>query len=377
MQDDIVAELLAEYLDEAAERIARIEEGLLSLPERTDRAEALIDARRELHTLKGNSGMMGFSELQSLAHRLEDRLDGDDVGEAEIADVLAGLDRFRDGLARVAHGESELVGDDLTGSERDGAVRAGSEGSVRVPAATVDGLVDRMAELITLRNRLTGAIAHGRAAGGALGPTAADAGRRLSLSSERDDPWEAVERCAEELEAALELLREDLMRLRMVPLRPVFRSLKRLVHDETERAGKQVELQLRGEDTPLDRSLTDLASEVLGHLVRNAVSHGISPPEQRMAAGKPTTGTVLVEAEIAGSRVVIQVLDDGAGIDGEALAEAAALAGIEDVDTSDLHAPGLPPRSLLAPGDRPERRPRGSGCRRFSRRSTGSAERSI
>lgn len=105
------------------------------------------------------------------------------------------------------------------------------------------------------------------------------------------------------------------MALRMVPLSGAFRKLVRVVHDVTRRVGKQIKLELIGEETEVDKSVLELLSDPLVHLVRNAIDHGIEAPDTRRAAGKPDEGTITVEARHSGSEVLIVVRDDGRGLD--------------------------------------------------------------
>jgi two-component system chemotaxis sensor kinase CheA len=110
-------------------------------------------------------------------------------------------------------------------------------------------------------------------------------------------------------------LQKSVMKIRMVPVEQLFRRFPRIVRDVARAAGKEVELVIAGEDTDLDKSILDLLAEPLAHLVRNAVDHGIEPPDERRAAGKPAQGTVRLNAFHQGNQVIIEMGDDGRGID--------------------------------------------------------------
>lgn len=110
-------------------------------------------------------------------------------------------------------------------------------------------------------------------------------------------------------------LQKSVMKIRMVPVEQLFRRFPRIVRDVARAAGKEVELVIAGEDTDLDKSILDLLAEPLAHLVRNAVDHGIESPEERRAAGKPAQGTVRLNAFHQGNQVIIEMSDDGRGID--------------------------------------------------------------
>ncbi|HEV2720130.1 MAG TPA: chemotaxis protein CheW, partial [Thermoanaerobaculia bacterium] len=127
---------------------------------------------------------------------------------------------------------------------------------------------------------------------------------------------------------ALSLLQDRIMAMRMVPLRMLFGQLRRIVHDEAAAAGKEARLVTTGGDTPMDKALLESASEALGHLVRNAVTHGIEVPAVRAAAGKRVEGVVQIAASTQCDEVWIEVRDDGAGVDRDALVAAAAAKGI-------------------------------------------------
>ena len=123
-------------------------------------------------------------------------------------------------------------------------------------------------------------------------------------------------------------LQRSVMKIRMVPVEQLFRRFPRVVRDVAKQRGKEVELVLSGQETDLDKSILDALAEPLTHLVRNAVDHGIESPQDRIAAGKPATGTVRLDAYHQGNHVVIEVRDDGRGIDRQKVAEKAVELGM-------------------------------------------------
>ncbi|MDX1503704.1 MAG: Hpt domain-containing protein, partial [Thermoanaerobaculia bacterium] len=309
MERQIFDELLGEFLLEADERIGRVEEAMLRLDAgvETDPPSALAGAGRELHTLKGNAGMMGLEELQRAAHLLEDALAEIDPAAPAVLPVLAGLDRCRALLRPLARERGE---------ERQ------LEASVRVPAARLERLTDLLAEQVTLRQRLEDRLA------------AVEAELGASRSPARDRLRQAFR----EHGRIFDEVRREVLALRMVPLVAIFRGLRRLARDEAERCGKRIRVESLGEETPLDRSLVEIASEALGHLVRNAVVHGVEAPDARGRAGKPQDGTVLLRAAVGSDRVTIEVIDDGAGVDRGALGKAARRAGLAGASDEELDA---------------------------------------
>jgi two-component system chemotaxis sensor kinase CheA len=303
MNPGMSRELLDEFLLEARDRIDRLEESLLGLdaaspPQADDLLETI---RRDLHTLKGNAGLAGLTEMQKLAHDMEDAvavLGWTDT--AAVQALLRDVDRLRS-LLGALHGRPEEA--ETVESRPSG---------VRLSFAQLDRLVDLVGEMVISRNRLADSLD----------------GIGRGMPDLPPDLRETVGRSCEELSATLGRLRDEILRLRMIPLGTLFRSLQRVVHDESARTGKQVELETAGGDTPLDRALLELASEALGHLVRNAVVHGLEMPEARRARGKSPGGHLRIAAETAAREVRIDVADDGGGIDPAEIRAAARRLGI-------------------------------------------------
>ena len=116
--------------------------------------------------------------------------------------------------------------------------------------------------------------------------------------------------------------------MRLIPVGNVFKKFPRIVRNISRDLGKQVDLQIFGEDTELDRSVVDEISDPLTHLIRNALDHGLEPPEERVAAGKQATGAVVLSARHEGNRIIISIKDDGRGIDSERVAAKALEKGL-------------------------------------------------
>ncbi|HVR97808.1 MAG TPA: Hpt domain-containing protein, partial [Thermoanaerobaculia bacterium] len=284
MTPDLDREIFADFLLESRERLARLEEVLLALASGAgDDAHPLLEeARLQLHTLKGNAGMMGLGDLQAIAHEMEDHIETVDMAAPDVEDLLRGVDRFRDLLDRTAAGrEGRTAAASATAGASVGLGEVNAEG-VRVAFSTLDGLVDLLGEMVIFRNRVADALA------GFKGQ---------AREAAKTESWEQVEESHELLGKTLDALRDSVMRLRMVPLRTLFGYLGRIVHDESLREHKLVRFEAEGGDTPLDRALLELSSEALGHLVRNAVVHGLEDPEERQLSGKPLQGIVRLSAQ--------------------------------------------------------------------------------
>ena len=176
---------------------------------------------------------------------------------------------------------------------------AGAAGAsvVRVDLARLDGVMRLVGDLVVSRSRLDEMLP--LAAGGS---TAA---------------WDALEETNTMMERQLRRLRQGVMRIRLVPVGEVFERLRFAVRDAARESGKQVTLELHGQQTEIDKLVVDRMLEPLLHLVRNAVSHGIERPEVRLASGKRADGRITLRAAAAGDRILVQVEDDGLGIDME------------------------------------------------------------
>ena len=184
--------------------------------------------------------------------------------------------------------------------------KAEAAASLRVPAARLDSLLDIVGELVTVQARLSG---HALASPGA-----------------------EINFIAEEVERLTERLRGSAMSLRMLPIGETFGRFKRLVHDLSAELGKKAELSAEGNDTELDKTVIEQLSDPLVHLVRNAVDHGVEMPERRAARGKPAAGRVHLAARHSGAFVLIEVSDDGAGMDREAIRARAVERGLIRAD---------------------------------------------
>lgn len=329
MSGEGFSSLLGEFLLEAQERLGRLEELLLAAADGEDvTPEALDEIKLQLHTLKGNSGIVGRADLQSFAHELEDLAESLSTDTSAAEEMLLGVDRFRR-LLREDRAQDVAKPEAGSAGSRDNS-QGNSQGSVRVAFTILDALVDLLGEMVIHRNHLADSLDRHRS--------------ELVAAGVRLEGLESVQRAGDLLGGTLDRLREGVMDLRMVPLRTLFRSLTRIVHDESARAGKEARFEARGGDTPLDKALLELSSEALGHLVRNAVIHGLESPEDRRRAGKGE-GLIRLSAEADAREVRIDVLDDGRGIRKESVLAEAARRGRDVPDGEDplslLFLPGF------------------------------------
>ena len=183
-------------------------------------------------------------------------------------------------------------------------------GSIRVGVDKVDSLINLVGELVITQSMLS------------------ELGNDFDLSK--------VERLNSGLEQLLQNtkeLQESVMRIRMLPISFAFNRFPRLVHDLSKKTGKDIELILKGEQTELDKTVMEQIGDPLVHLVRNAVDHGIESAEVRLANGKPKKGTIMLDAYHQGGSIIIEIKDDGGGIDREAVFNKALEKGLVDENT--------------------------------------------
>src|SRR5262249_41655859 len=140
--------------------------------------------------------------------------------------------------------------------------------------------------------------------------------------------WRPLQEGAESIERQLRELREGVMRVRLVPVAEIFRRMPFVVRDLARDHGKRVRVELVGQGTEIDKFLIERMVDPVLPLVRNAISHGIESPEERAAAGKPAEATIRLAASTAGESVVLEVSDDGRGIDAAAIAARARAEGL-------------------------------------------------
>lgn len=182
--------------------------------------------------------------------------------------------------------------------------------TIRVEHAKLDHLMNLIGELIINRNRFA-MLARGLAAG--------------------SDPHEVAQHLLETTDAMTRIsddLQDTIMHVRMLPVHTVFAKFPRLIRDLSRKSGKHVELITEGEETELDKSLIEILGDPLVHILRNAVDHGLEPPEERRRQGKPEAGRVWIRAAHKGNAVIIEVEDDGRGIDPELMRQKGVEKGI-------------------------------------------------
>jgi two-component system chemotaxis sensor kinase CheA len=183
-----------------------------------------------------------------------------------------------------------------------------AETSVRVDTSRLDEIMNLVGELVLARNRLS----------------------NLKESLANEDVTKAIAN----LDVVTADLQNAVMKTRMQPIKKVFGRFPRVVRDLARSLNKEINLEMQGEDTDLDKNLVEALADPLVHLVRNAVDHGIEMPEEREAAGKPRQGTVVLAAEQEGDHILLSIEDDGKGMDADVLRRKAVEKGMMDADAA-------------------------------------------
>ncbi len=394
------SEFVQYFRDETDELLHAIEADLLRLEQFVDAGgadpEIVNSLFRALHTIKGSAGMLQFSAVQQLAHKLENvfdllrkdrmpltesgvnllfegrdilsalvqaavgggdepdgvdeyvaRLDGaagvyEETAQAiegprasnDADDELAPIDdalvsAFEAEVARLleqAQHAERIVDEFLTPAPAgaapkadraaapapataNGAVNVAAKpqknATIRVDIERLDLLLNLVGELVINRTRIS--------------DIASTLGRELG---ERDKAGASLTSLAKDLTESSALLarttneiQESIMKVRMVPIGQVFDRFPRTVRDLAKARGKEIQLEISGADTDLDKTIVDEVGEPLMHLIRNCVDHGIEPPDVRVARGKPRHGTIALNAYHEGNQIIIEISDDGGGID--------------------------------------------------------------
>lgn len=302
-------DLLQEFIAETRETLEALSGEIVAWEAAPDDRARLDAIFRFVHTVKGSCGFLDLPRLEKLSHAAEDVLahvrDGERRPDRALVNaVLAIVDRIGeiveaiDTGAPLDHSGEEL----LIAALAEGAAgpapaphamavaqRAPSR-SVRLSVDLLDRMMGGMSDMVLARNELS---------------------RRLR--EQNVDP--AVEAALERMSATVSDLRDTVTRTRMQKLDALFSALPRMVRDTAAELGKSVTLAVEGADVELDREMIEVMRDPLVHIIRNAIDHGLETPDERAAAGKRPHGRLVVSARQSGNQIIIEVADDGRGID--------------------------------------------------------------
>ncbi len=323
--DDLLADFVAEtreMLEASTGEIVAWEAD----PADRSRLDAIF---RFVHTVKGNCGFFDFPRLAGLSHAAEDVLADVRAGRREpdaalVSAVLAVIDRIAQMTDAIEADEEFTLGgdDELIAALQPGAAAAqldacdmvsdsdssasptpGALRTIRLPVELLDRVMSGVSDMVLARNDLAHRLRQ--------------AGNQPTI----DGPFER-------LTSILSDVRDAITRMRMQRIETLYAALPRLVRDLAADLGKQVVLDLEGGDVELDREMIEMIRDPVTHILRNAIDHGIEPPEDRAANGKRETALIAMSARQSGNTISIVVSDDGRGVDEEKVAAKAVATGL-------------------------------------------------
>jgi two-component system chemotaxis sensor kinase CheA len=334
-------DLIADFVAESREMLEALGGEIVAWEADPDDRARLDSIFRFVHTVKGNCGFFEFPRLEALSHAAEDALADVRAGRRQadgplVSAVLAIIDRIGEMIAAIDSGEEMPVGDDSALIE---ALEPGAEGAASPVVATVAEANGRSTAPRTIRlsvellDRVMSTVSDMVLARNELA-------RRL-----REAPTDVpVDGAFERLSSIIAEMRDAITRTRMQRIENLFVALPRMVRDLSAELGKQVLVDIEGGDVELDREMIEMIRDPLTHIIRNAVDHGIESPAERLKAGKREIGILAVSARQSGNQILIDIHDDGRGIDGKKLVAKALDVGLLEKDD----AAKLSPREQLA-----------------------------
>jgi len=363
-------ELLDGFLSEATELLEKIDDDLVALEHSPSDMELLNRIFRSIHTVKGAASFLEFELLVKVTHRTEDVLNklrrgemalnpglmdvileavdlvkilindikSDELKERPVEGIINQLIAVMEDSSPPAEKTAApadavnaatpaaapaaapipvpvLASGDDPAQARSVAPRAGGEeltdkSTVRIDVKRVDDLMNQVGELVLERNRM------------------------VQLTSDYQNETnlavfgEELAKLSKRMNFVTSELQMQVLKMRLIPVGNVFKKFPRIVRNLARDLGKQVDLHVHGEETELDRSVVDEISDPLIHLLRNALDHGLETTDERVAAGKPPTGTITLAARHEGNRIIISIKDDGRGIDCDRVAKKALEKGL-------------------------------------------------
>jgi two-component system chemotaxis sensor kinase CheA len=366
-------DLLREFLTETGESLDTVDVELVHFEQEPNNAKILDNIFRLVHTIKGTCGFLGLPRLEALAHAAETLMgkfrDGMPVTGEAVTLVLSTIDRIKQLLDQLERAETEPAGNDadLIAPLERMVVDAPATGAAPTPAAAPQGTAGTLAYQVLERPLRPGEVALDeleRAFRETAGPDAEAAAKAaaqaakakaekpaegepsadakianqtlrvnvetlehlMTMVSElvltRNQLLEIVRRHEnsefkvplQRLSNVTAELQEGVMKTRMQPIGNAWQKLPRIVRDLSTELGKQIELDMRGADTELDRQVLELIKDPLTHMVRNSADHGLETPTERRALGKSEKGTIRLSAYHEGGHIIIEIGDDGRGL---------------------------------------------------------------
>jgi two-component system chemotaxis sensor kinase CheA len=344
--DDIFSSFSKDFVDETLPVVREVASLLLDLERAwsagADGESTLRGVRGGLHSIKGNSAMMGFGSIAEVAHALEDvcaqaaQADADQhAAQAQMliegCDLLAMLVQAAlDGAPDSARADAFVrrASELRQAGWRPSATAAESSEPRAVPPAAGEAISDGAASA-RIGDRDVDELLE--LAGGAIVAQAELSRLHGRFTRGHFDPGDLslMDQVLSDVGRTLRQMRHQLLRVRLSPIGTLFQRFVRHVRDLGHERGQRIELVIEGADTAVDRAIISRLYEPLVHIVRNAVAHGIEPAGDRTAAGKPAKATILLGASMREGRVMVSIADDGRGLDVQAIAAKARAQGID------------------------------------------------
>jgi two-component system chemotaxis sensor kinase CheA len=344
---DEMEEIIAEFITESEETLDRIDPLFVELEIKGEDKEMLNQIFRSVHTIKGAAGFLGFQPVVDVAHNAESIMKKLREGEIRMSKplmdaVLKSVDMLRLLLRHVKQKDGVVENtapllSELKTALENATSAAGEQGSrvgkqmpetgqpaadksairdpqsamscaepqttekeslqtLRVDVTKIDKVMDLTGEVVLVRNRLLNIV------------------NRLEHQYTDDHDVQSLLEAVSFLDLITSDMQLGVMKMRMQPIAKVFGKFPRLVRDISGPLGKQVNLKVAGEETEVDKSVIEQIGDPMVHIIRNAVDHGIETPQERRAKGKPEAGTISISAEQKGNQIVIEVSDDGRGV---------------------------------------------------------------
>ncbi|MCK8602402.1 chemotaxis protein CheA [Desulfoferrobacter suflitae] len=374
-------ELVRDFLEEARDHLSSIEMNLLALETDPENLEAISAIFRPFHSIKGVSGFLNLPDIHNLTHHVENLLDEARAGKLKVTEqvidlVLEAVDILKMLLdqVKIALQDSHPVQacwaeveafckrleclQDTHGAAAEAATGGGSGEAVE-PAAPhgFPAAVDTAGEPAAAARGEMRTTATPSPSNPSKDPTLPSRTKERAASV-RIDTWkldnlvdmvgelviaqsmvlqnpdlqgiknQKLQKDSIQLRRITNEMQRIAMSMRMVPIKNTFQKMTRLVRDLSRKSGKEVALAMHGEETEIDRNMVEEIYDPLVHMIRNSIDHGIETPEERTAAGKNRQGTILIAAEQKGGNIVIDIRDDGRGLDTEKIRDTAVRRGV-------------------------------------------------
>lgn len=369
--------LLEDYLAESREGLEKLTNALIELEEQPS-SDRIDEVFRVAHTLKGSSGMVGLEVMEELAHSMEELLDEvrdgsrdvtaemidlllicndkieeilDDVAQKEpvqvrVGHLLDGLEGFRAGedvdLEKIRQKEESSGESDSDDEEDDDSGESAVTETIRVGTDKLDRVINLVGELTINKQQFDNSIKDIDQIEREISRLVDSADQLVNENNLDTDLVEElrlihgairdldqdVEQASKEISRVNTNLQDAVMQTRMVPIAQLFQKFPRQVRDLARTEGKEVDFETRGDDTEMDKTVIEKIGDPLMHIIRNAIDHGIEPPEERTKAGKPEEGKLVIEAGYEGDLAVIEIRDDGQGILPDAVKDKAIENGV-------------------------------------------------